>query len=313
MSAFDTIIGQELTVARLKRALGGDRFGHAYLFSGEKGSGKKTLAKAFAKALNCESRADNDACGQCLSCRVFESGNHPDTLYIARTKTAGIGVDDVREQIIRPMSMKPFRYRYKIFIVDEAETMTPAAQNALLKTIEEPAPYGVFIFLTTDTHAILPTVLSRCAAYKLKPLPDTLVAQVLKQRAVPEDSARLCAAFARGNIGRALALAESEELAELRGLAEEITKKMPRMNIVEALNFYPSFLKWKESVQTLLEMLYLCYHDAVLAQPAPSKAYFQGLEAITRAQKILRQNGNFQLTIEVLLLELLPIKEQQSI
>ena len=127
---------------------------HAYIWEAEN-------AHEFAKGLNC---LNNEilGCTQCISCKVFESGNHPDTIYVTGTKPSSIGVDDVREQIILPMATKPFRYKYKVFIVENAETLTPQAQNALLKTIEEPAPYGVFLFVCKHVHNFLPTLMSRC-------------------------------------------------------------------------------------------------------------------------------------------------------
>lgn len=330
MYGFESVIGHEALVAQMRQNIAAGRVGHAYILSGEKGIGKKTLAKAFAKALQCEALTPGanvtDACGVCLSCRVFESGNHPDVLYVTGTKTKSIGVDDVREQIIRPMSVKPFRYRYKIFMVDEAETLTPAAQNALLKTIEEPASYGIFFFLAAHTHAFLPTVLSRCVPLMLNPLPDTQVLAALSAADVPEDTARFCAAFARGNIGHALSLAASEDFKSMRSFALDVVKQVRQTDVAGTFALYRGFEKWKESIQPLLDMLYLCYRDLIVykgtgdanrlaqrdtheplmqtADETPVAALFQGVDAITRTKRILRQNGNFQLAVEMLLLTL---------
>jgi len=136
----------------------------SYIFAGENTSEVRSAALKYAKSLNCEENS-SEGCA-CLSCRIFDNLNHPDTFFVKATKQNGIGVEDIREQIIMPMSLKPFKYKYKIFIIESP--LTPAAQNALLKTIEEPAPYGVFLFLAESTHGFLPTVLSRCIVKKFQ-------------------------------------------------------------------------------------------------------------------------------------------------
>jgi DNA polymerase-3 subunit delta' len=314
MYGFKYITGHEVPAAWMRRAAATGRVNHAYLLAGEQGIGKNTLARAFAKTLNCEtplqSADEPDACGGCLSCRVFESGNHPDVRYVKGTNTRSIGVDDVREQIVRPMGVKPFRYRYKIFIVDEAETLTPAAQNALLKTIEEPAPYGVFIFLAAHTRAVLPTLLSRCTVFTLRPLPDVLVERALAEfpgvSAIPAETVRSCAAFAGGSIGRALMLAASEDFHDMLALARDILGQIGLMDMPGVFLLYKRVEKWKDNIHSLLDMLYMCCHDELLHRhtnaDASLKALFEGMDAINRAKYALRRNGNFQMTIEGLLL-----------
>jgi len=235
---------------------------HAYIFAGEPGSGKKAAARAFAKALQCESETA-EACGVCLSCRVFESGNHPDVFFVKPAKTKSIGVDDVRSQIVLPMSEKPFRYRYKIFIV--AEPMTPQAQNALLKTIEEPAPFGIFLFLTESLELYLPTVLSRCAALKFG-----------SETEVPQD--------------------------ELTVLAQKVARDIWEMDVLQIYALYAQVEKSRDSVQSFLDMLYLCCRER-LNEYRDTKI-FKGLEAITDAKRALQQNGNFQMTIEMMFLKM---------
>ena len=135
-----------------------------YIYVGENTRAVYQAALDFAKGLNClADNAKNKAlfCGACLSCNVFDGNNHPDTFYVTGTKKS-IGIDDIREQIIAPMALKPFRYKYKVFIVEKAQELTHAAQNVLLKTIEEPAEYGVFLFVAPNNRPFLPTFLSRC-------------------------------------------------------------------------------------------------------------------------------------------------------
>jgi len=310
MHAFSNIIGQEPLVRRLQNT----NAGHAYIFDGAEGMGKFALACAFAKALQCEKHDKIDkndkkpflqACDKCISCRVFESGNHPDIFFVEASKTKSIGVDDAREQIILPMGEKPFRYKYKIFIVNKAETLTPAAQNALLKTIEEPAPFGVFLFLATHTRSFLPTVLSRCVTLKFKPVADSLVAESLRQANVPEAVIVPCTLFAKGNPGRALAMAQSEDFAAMRALAQEVADRVQGMERVSVFKMYNRFEPWRESIQPLLDMLYLCYREKLGKSGALLlKPYLSGLDTITQTKRVLHRNGNFQLAIELMLIKL---------
>lgn len=135
---------------------------------------------------------------QCHACRQVLSGNHPDLIYVTHEKPASIGVDEIREQINNTIMIRPYSSYYKIYIVDEAEKMTVQAQNALLKTIEEPPSYAVILLLTTNQDAFLPTILSRCVQLKLKPLRDSVVKEYLIQSLkVEEAQAEIYAAFAR--------------------------------------------------------------------------------------------------------------------
>ena len=234
----------------------------------------RTKAMDMAKGLNCF--ADNTPCGQCPSCKVFDSGNHPDTIFVKGTKQSGIGVDDVREQIVLPMSTKPFKYKYKIFIIEKAETLTPAAQNALLKTIEEPAPYGVFLFLAPHAHNFLATVISRCSIVKLNK----------KQEINPTDKTLLT-------------------------LASEIADNIHNMDTLETFMLYRKFEPYKDSKETLQELLSLLYikfgekiSTAINRGQEPPISFLNATKAITKTRKILSQNGNTQLAIELMLVKM---------
>lgn len=137
MAGFHDIIGHEKIKEHLQKAIGYQRVSHAYILSGEEGMGRKTIAKAFAMTLLCEKHG-TEPCMECHSCKQFLSGNHPDVIWVTHEKPASIGVDDVRIQINDTVSIRPYSSPYKIYLVNEAEKMTVQAQNALLKTIEEP-------------------------------------------------------------------------------------------------------------------------------------------------------------------------------
>ena len=149
MSGFQDIVGHKQIIEHLKNAEKLNKVSHAYIFSGEKSSGKKLLASRFAELLQCEGEGEKP-CGKCRSCRQAESGNHPDIIRITHEKPNTISVDDIREQLVGDVQIKPYQSKYKIYIVPDAEKMNVQAQNALLKTIEEPPAYAVILFLTTN-------------------------------------------------------------------------------------------------------------------------------------------------------------------
>ena len=131
----------------------------------------------------------------CRSCIQFESGNHPDVRYVTHEKPASIGVDDVRSQISGDIMIKPYNGRYKVYIVDDAELMTPQAQNALLKTIEEPPSYAVLIFLTSSPESLLATIRSRCVLLRMKPVDKAQIRDYLiREMEIPDYRANVCAA-----------------------------------------------------------------------------------------------------------------------
>ena len=147
MSGYETVIGHNRIKDHLINAVKTNTVSHAYIFNGADGIGKKTLAKTFAKAIQCEENT-GEPCGKCRSCLQVDGDNQPDIIWVKHDKPASISVDDVRLQINSDILIRPYSSKYKIYIVDEAEKMTVQAQNALLKTIEEPPSYGIIILLT---------------------------------------------------------------------------------------------------------------------------------------------------------------------
>ena len=170
MYTFREIWGNSALVRHLQTAAAGGRVSHAYLFTGGAGAGKRMFANTFAKALQCEGAGERPCC-TCASCTAFDSGNHPDVIYV-RTEKKSIGVDEIREQILETVNLKPYRFACKIYIMENADTMTVQAQNALLKTLEEPPVYARFLLLAERAEAFLPTILSRVAVMPLRPLPE---------------------------------------------------------------------------------------------------------------------------------------------
>ena len=161
MLNFQEIIGHDQIKEHFQKAIEYNKVSHAYILTGEAGMGRKSLANAFALTLLCE-KGKTEPCMECHACKQVLSGSHPDLIYVSHEKPGTIGVDDIRKQINDTIMIRPYSSYYKIYIVDEAEKMTQQAQNALLKTIEEPPSYAVILLLTTNQEAFLPTILSRC-------------------------------------------------------------------------------------------------------------------------------------------------------
>lgn len=181
--SFQDVLGQDSVVTALKNSLKSGRIAHAYLFSGTKGTGKTTLARLFAKALNCSARSETgDPCNKCPSCIEIQKGTSLDLLEMDGASNRGI--DDIRK-IQDSVGYRPLHGGYTLYLIDEVHMLTKEAFNALLKTLEEPPAHVVFLFATTEMHKLPPTILSRCQRFFLKRIPQELLVQ--KMRAIVKD------------------------------------------------------------------------------------------------------------------------------
>ena len=241
MADFADIYDQEQMKEHMQHALKTGKVSHAYIISGENGSGKELGAGVFDKALQCENRSEKDgfieACGECPSCIKALSGNHPDIITITHEKENSIGVDDIRQKLRDDVVIKPYESRYKIYLIPEGEKMTAAAQNALLKTLEEPPSYIIIIILTSNINAFLPTIISRCIVLPMKPVKDDIIKKYLMEKCqVVDYKAELSAAFARGNIGKALDLASNERFERLKNETIDLIARMGNLEIHEMMD-----------------------------------------------------------------------------
>lgn len=201
---FKEMVGQEPLVTTLKNAIRLGRMPHAYIFSGPRGTGKTSVARLFAKAINCENRTEeSEPCNTCSSCLEIQSGHSLDVLEIDGASNRGI--DDIRK-INETVGFSSLSGRYKIYLIDEVHMLTKEAFNALLKTLEEPPPKVKFLFATTEPHKVLPTILSRCQRFQLQRIPFAAIVQKLKWIAselgidVEEEALRLIAKRAEGGL-----------------------------------------------------------------------------------------------------------------
>ena len=206
---FSDVKGQDHIVTTLKNQIKANRIGHAYLFTGTRGTGKTTIAKIFARTVNCENPVDGNPCGECRTCKAIASGSSMNVIEI--DAASNNGVDNIRE-IVDEVSYSPAEGKYKVYIIDEVHMLSIGAFNALLKTLEEPPSYVIFILATTEVHKIPITILSRCQRYDFKRISIDTIADRLKdlmrqeQVDVEEKAVRYIAKTADGSMRDALSL-----------------------------------------------------------------------------------------------------------
>lgn len=323
MLAFQDILGHDTIKQHFQKAIELHKVSHAYILAGEAGMGRKSLAHAFALTLLCE-KGGSQPCMSCHACKQVLSGNHPDLIHVTHEKPASIGVDDIREQIHDTIMIRPYSSYYKIYIVDEAEKMTIQAQNALLKTIEEPPSYAVIILLTTNGDLFLPTILSRCVQLKLKPLLDSVISEYLVEAlGVSESEARLYAAFARGNLGKAIKLCGSEEFKDMYKRLLAMLRNIRNMDISDLLEFIKR-LKEEMDIYECLDFMQVWYRDALMfkvtndanllifkeeystisemSRQIGYDGFENILQAIEKARVRLEANVNMELAMELMFL-----------
>lgn len=324
MAGFQDIIGHNQIVEHLKNAIRMEKISHAYILNGESNAGKMMLAEAFAMALQCEGSGD-EPCMNCRSCHQAAEHNQPDIIYVTHDKPNVISVDDIRHQLNNDIVIKPYSSKYKIYIVDEAEKMNTQAQNALLKTIEEPPAYGVILLLTTNADSFLPTILSRCITLNLKSVKEDLIKSFLmKKYQIPDYKADVCAAFAQGNVGKAIQLAASDEFNELKHAVLSLVKRLEDMDLYELNGAIKEINEFKPRISEYFDLLTLWFRDVLYMKATnnvnnlifkdevydikkqAAKRSYSGIEnilqALEQSRVRLNANVNFDLVIELLLL-----------
>jgi DNA polymerase-3 subunit delta' len=221
---FRDVVGHVRLIDLLSRSVAGSTLPPSLLFAGPAGIGKRLTALAVAQSLNCLNSASNgDACGRCAACTRIARGVHPDVPFVSPGDSGAIKIDQVRDVIDRAQ-YRPFEGRRRVVVIDEADALVQPAQNALLKTLEEPTPSSVFILVTAHPDILLPTVLSRCPQLRFRPLSAADIATALMARGHSEAEARAVAATADGSLGQALQ-ASAGELVESRELAQRVLEK----------------------------------------------------------------------------------------
>ena len=323
MYTFEEIRGNTPLVEQLRRSAASGRSSHAYLFLGGAGAGKRLIANTFAKALQCE--GEKRPCDSCKSCHAFNHGNHPDVIYFQPLKNGKTyTIEDVREQLLETVDLKPFQYEKKIYIIEKADTLNIQSQNALLKTLEEPPAHVVFLLLAERAEAFLPTILSRVVVMKIRPLSAETIADYLMQAGHLAEESHILSAYAQGRIGQALELVEDEGFREMRQDILGKLEVLPSMSEGEAYLLAKDLEGYKNDLR-FLDIMELWYRDLLTAKSLREEGYLiqrDKKDAIFRAAKEpaallakkaaavrtarmrLAQNANFRLTMEVMLMDL---------
>ena len=315
--SFSGLFGHETIKKSLGLAITQDRISNAYVFEGIEGVGKKLCAKIFSQALVCE--GEDRPCEKCPMCIQAQAKTLPDIIYLTKDKDkTQIGVDNVREQIIAEVFIKPRNAKRKIFIIEEGDILSTEAQNALLKVLEEPPSYVTFIICVTKKEKLLPTVLSRSQVVSFFPLPCEVVQSYLcEQLKINENDARIFARLSQGSIGVAKALATDGEKKERidRAIAHLINLKKNSLKISEMVAF---LTEEKENITEIIDSLSSFLRDCVLVktdmeknivfldklsdmrvftQDLTKKRLISAFDKLSGLKISLKQNLNFNATV----------------
>lgn len=325
MNTFRDVIGHEDIMNHLQSAIKTNKVSHAYIFQGEDGIGKNFVADIFAATLLCSEHGE-EPCTKCKSCLQAVSGNQPDIRRITHEK-ASIGVDDIRLQLNNDIAIKPYVGPYKIYIIDEAEKMTEQAQNALLKTIEEPPQYAIILLLTNNSNAFLQTILSRCVILNFKVVDKHKIKEYLiSKEQIVDYQAEISATFSGGNLGKALKYATSERFMKMKEDIIHLMIHMEGMDLSDIAEAVKYFSENKTDILDCLDLMLLWYRDILMFKatqdgnllvykeevPTIKKqaklSSFEGLEQIIQAfatvKSRLNANVNFDVAMELLLLSM---------
>lgn len=349
---FDELVGQEAIKQTLENSLKIQKISHAYLFSGPRGTGKTSVARLFAKALNCE-KGNGEICNECSNCRAINEGSHPDVIEIDAASNSG--VDEVRE-LIEKVKYAPIQGKYKVYIIDEVHMMTNSAFNALLKTLEEPPSYVVFILCTTEPYKLLPTILSRCQRYEFKKITDAelkkLITHVLKEEgfSATNDAINLIVELANGGARDSLSLLdqvisyagsniEEEDVIKMFGLVSSqdkirLLENIKDGNTLKVLKTYDEFIIRNIDLSRLVNELLTLLKDSLVYLKTRDKSLitsskeedakeimlkFDESELLSYIDLLLKCQNEFKTTsnpnflFEIYLLKLLKVGTSQEV
>lgn len=314
---FQDFYEQSASIESLQRDFQSRQFVHAYLFIGAEGVGKRSLARLCAQTLYC-ARKEANPCGMCGGCQRFAHGNHPDVFRVQPEKS--IGVEAIR-RMIADIQLRAFDDGYKVVMVEQAEKMTPQAQNCLLRTLEEPPPNTVFFLLSGARNAILPTLRSRCRIVTLAPLCVESLQNRLQSMGMAHERAVVVAPLAQGSVGRALAMEQDEGYWPLR---TRVLRMLFEQAGSAALQAAAEFKEEKARSEQILEVIETAFADALRlsvagdARPAqgyplawaqfasniPQRALIRLLDCATQCKKMLAFHVSLQAALETLVINI---------
>lgn len=336
------IIGHEQIIDHMTMAVKAKKISHAYILHGEKGMGKMFLAKHYAKLLQCQNPVEEErdgfrylqGCGVCKSCLQADSGNHPDIIYVTHEKVS-IGIEDIRTQLNADINVKPYSSPYKIYLIADADKMTEQAQNALLKTIEEPPSYGVILLLAGNINRLLPTIRSRCIALPVKTVePKRIQQHLMEQLRVPDYVAQMAAEFSGGNIGRAERYALSEDFTQMKEDVLYFLRHMDEMELHEMVETVKKMAQYKMQIKDCIDLMELWFRDMLVLKATgdPNRLLYReeypyisaqvekrsygilerAIESMDRTKERLDANVNLDTALEVMLDDLRKWEEKKG-
>lgn len=320
------VYGHDWAVAHLRKSMAHGRIRHAYLITGTESLGKNTLAHAFASLLNCTGEGERP-CGECRSCRLIASGNHPDVVYSELDpNTSVLKIEEIRA-VTQRIVLKPYESRYRIAILTDFDRARPTAQDALLKTLEEAPPHAVLILLAVSPEAVLPTILSRCQTLALRPVAaDTIQSILVEHFGAETEQAALLGRVSGGRVGWAIRALSDPELLDQRtqaldaldaalkqnragrfDIAEDLSKDKNKLGLGRLLDLWQTY--WRD-VLLLTEgsPVKPCNTDRSvalehLALNLTPEAALQALRATRTMLGYLPLNVNTRLALEVMFLD----------
>lgn len=320
---FNDVYGQEAVKNHILAALKMNKANHAYIINGEQGYGKLNIAKIFAQALLCQSDSEEKPCDNCISCHKANSMSHPDIIYISHEKPNTISVEDIRKQLNGTIQVKPYDGGKKVYIIPDGELMNEQAQNALLKTIEEPPDYAVIIILTKNANSFLQTVLSRCVVLNMTPVDSELIKDYLMENGIVDYQTEMAIAFGEGNPGKAMQIASDYEFQSRVKEYVSIIKNIDEIDRVELSIKADKLADEKEYLNEMFDIMTAFMKDVLLYKSAQvdskivfkkeifaikeisQKASFRQIndiiEGIHKARGRIKSSVTPKLTIEIML------------
>lgn len=322
---FNEITGQKQVINALINSIKNDRVGHAYLFVGPKGIGKKTVARDFAGMILCGNSHVIGSCMDCKSCRLFFSKSNPDYIEL-ETEGTSIGVESIRN-LQNSIAIRPVYSDKKVYLIPDADRMTIQAQNSLLKTLEEPPEYSVLILTTSNANALIDTIRSRASRYDFKKNTTNEIYEYLKNNFTENlEGIDFIASYSNGIIGIAKELAQSGELMALREGVFNIILKLSEPKLIEAFELYTFFNENKDQIGIIFDIMTLFYRDMIIlknmehdkllinsdkkdiilknALNYSNEKLLKNIDIIEEARSAVKQNVNFQLSVEIMLMRL---------
>lgn len=294
---FKNLVGNENNKYILKEIITKENILHSYMFFGNEGIGKKIFALEFAKMILCENQK-NSLCEKCKSCIEFDSNNNPDFFFIEPDGNS-IKIDQIRN-MQKGMLEKPIRSSKKVYIINNAETMTKEAQNCLLKTLEEPQEYVVIILIVSDENSMLSTIKSRCTKIFFEKISDENLKTYIKEKIGDVHFEESMIKLSEGSIGKCIEISKKQEILKK---IEDFINNIENMDEVQIINASSYFNENKEDINLILDYIYILIFNKTKDFSNKIK-YIFAMEKVQKAKEKLSKSNNFDMTIDNMLIEI---------